>query len=134
MRFLRVSALYCLIFLLANVPGWQAAWAPFGTTRAYAVEVDLQFLRGFQFLDDNGDPLSGGKLFFYDAGTTNSRTVYSDAAGTVAQSQPVVLDSAGRLSSSVYIPTGSWKFLLTTSADVTVYTEDNIEGALDPPP
>ena len=131
MRFFRATALYCLIFLLANVPGWHFAWVPLGYRYAHAVEVDLQFLKGKQFLDDNGSPLSGGKLFFYDAGTTNSRTVYSDAAGTVAQPNPIVLDSAGRLSSSVYIPTGSWKFLLTTSADVTVYSEDNIEGALD---
>lgn len=98
------------------------------------IEVDLQWLKGTQFFDSNGDPLSGGKLFIQDAGTTNFRTTYSDATGSTPNtytSNQIILDSAGRLSESVYIPVGSWKVRVNNSSDVTVTTEDNIEGALD---
>lgn len=135
MRQARVFLTFLLALLLANVPALQVsaphAWIPSTYSKAQAVDVDLQFLKGYQFLDSNGDPLSGGKLYFYDAGTTSDRTVYSDEDGSVAQSQPVTLDSAGRLTTSVYIPVGSWKFTLTDADDVTVFTEDNIEGAFD---
>ncbi|RME97054.1 MAG: hypothetical protein D6773_16300 [Alphaproteobacteria bacterium] len=127
-----INALFVTALALAlaflPVPRFSdGAWR--GYSVAWAAEVDLQFLKGTQFLDSNGDPLAGGKLYFYDAGTTSDRTVYSDASGTAALPQPVVLDAAGRLTTSVYIPTGSWKIKVTDANDVTVYTEDNIEGA-----
>jgi hypothetical protein len=108
------------------------AWAP---VQAWAVEVDLQFLKGTQFLDSTGSPLDSGTINIYDAGTTDLRTTYSDAAGTVANtlngSNQIVLDSEGRVSESVYIPTGSWKFVLKDSGTTTIVSEDTIEGALD---
>jgi len=48
----------------------------------------------------------------------------------LAWTQPITLDASGRLTSSVYVPEGDWKFLLTDSADVTVTTEDDIPGGL----
>ena len=71
----------------------------------------------FQVFDDNGDPLSGGKVYTYDAGTTNAKTTYSDSAMSVANANPVVLDSRGEC--DIYC-SGTLKLVIKTSAGVTV--------------
>jgi len=81
------------------------------------------FLRP-QFFDDNGDPLSGGKLYSYIAGTSTPLSTYTDASGSTPNANPVVLDASGR--AAIWIGSGSYKFLLATSADVTIWTEDNV--------
>lgn len=48
------------------------------------------------FLDINGDPLSGGSVFFYAPGTTDPSTTWADQPLTVANPNPVILDQAGR--------------------------------------
>lgn len=48
-----------------------------------------------QFFDSNGKPLAGGKLFFYAAGTTNPQDTFTDATGSIANTNPVVLDGGG---------------------------------------
>lgn len=92
--------------------------------------ADLFFLKGLQFFDSNGDPLNGGLLRFYDAGTTSERTVYKDDGAGTAWTQPITLDSAGRLEYSVYIPEGDFKVTLTNSAGTSIFSEDNIPGAI----
>ena len=52
---------------------------------------------GAQFLDNNGAILSGGLIYTYTAGTTTPLTTYTTNLGTVAQPNPIVLDSAGRI-------------------------------------
>ena len=76
-----------------------------------------------QFFDDNGDPLSGGKLYTYAAGTSTLKATYTTAAGTIENTNPIVLDAAGR--AALFI-SGSYKFTLTDSNDVLVRTTDNI--------
>lgn len=80
-----------------------------------------------QFFDDNGDPLAGGKLYTYEAGTTTLKTTYTDSTGSSANTNPIILDSAGR--ATVWLDTGSYKFVLDDSADVNVDEVDNITGA-----
>lgn len=81
----------------------------------------------FTGLDANGDPVAGGRLSTYVAGTTTPATTYSDVALTVAHANPVVLDSAGR--ATVYLtPGSSYKFVLATSAGATVWTADSISA------
>lgn len=70
----------------------------------------------FTALDSNGDPLSGAKLFIYEAGTTTKLTTYSDSALSVANANPLVADSAGRFG-DVYGNADDYKFVLTTSGD-----------------
>lgn len=48
------------------------------------------------FLDQNGKPLTSGKVYFYIPNTTTPKTTYQDINGTVANTNPVVLDAAGR--------------------------------------
>lgn len=78
----------------------------------------------FQALDDNGAPLSGAKLYFYEAGTTTPRDVFSDTALSTAISQPVVADSAGRFP-DIYMSANDYKAVLQNSSSVEVWTQDN---------
>lgn len=82
----------------------------------------------FQALDDNGSPLSGAKLYFYEAGTTTPRDVYSDTGLSTAISQPVVADSAGRFE-DIYMAADDYKAVLQNSASVEVWTQDNYTPA-----
>ena len=77
-----------------------------------------------QFLDNNGVPLSGGKVYTYAAGTTTPLTTYTDYTGNTANSNPVILDSRGEC--SIWLGTSAYKFKLATSTDVEVWTVDNI--------
>jgi len=79
-----------------------------------------------QFIDANGAPLAGGKLYTYEAGTTTPLATYTTNAGNIANANPVILDSAGR--ASVWLATGMYKFVLKDSTDVLSYTTDNISG------
>lgn len=79
----------------------------------------------FQAFDSNGSPLSAGRLYSYSAGTSTEKATYSDRDLTTANTNPVVLDSRGE--SDVY-GSGRYKLVLKTSAGVTVWTMDEIEG------
>lgn len=95
--------------------------------------ADLAWFKGFQFFDLNGNPRNGGLLRTYDATTTNPRTVYKDSGASVPWSQPITLDSSGRLTDAVYVQTGAWKFVLTNSDTTDSITQDNIPGAITIP-
>lgn len=79
-----------------------------------------------QFIDENGNPYSGGKVYTYEPGTTTLKDSYTDSTGGTANANPVVLDSAGR--ASIWLD-GYYKIVLYTSADVLVYTVDNVSGS-----
>jgi hypothetical protein len=79
----------------------------------------------FTGFDQNGDPLVGGRLYSYLAGTTTPQATYTDATLGVANTNPVILDSAGR--ASIFLTPGvSYKFILKTSADVLVWSQDQV--------
>jgi hypothetical protein len=94
-----------------------------------AVSLSLLAGAGWQFFDDNGVPLNGGLLYTYAAGTTTPLATYTSSNGVTANSNPIVLDSAGRVPYQVWLTVGSaYKFILKTSTGVTVWTEDNVFG------
>ena len=80
----------------------------------------------FTGFDDNGNPLVGGKLYTYAAGTSNAQATYSDVSLSVANANPVVLDSAGR--ATVYLLASSYKFVLKDSSGNTIRTQDNVSA------
>ena len=55
-----------------------------------------------QYLDDAGNPLVGGKLTFYASGTENLQNTYNTEALTIANTNPVILDGAGRADASTH--------------------------------
>jgi len=77
----------------------------------------------FQATDTNGLPLAGGKLYTYTAGTSLAAPTYSDPQGTVANTNPVVLDSYG---GAIVRGVGSYKFVLKDASDNTLWTMDYI--------
>ena len=84
-----------------------------------------------QFFTNNGTPLAGGKLFTYLAGTTTPVPSYTTSAGNVNHTNPIILDSAGRVPSGGEIWLAdvlSYKFVLKDSTDVTIATYDNLIG------
>jgi hypothetical protein len=85
---------------------------------------------GAQFLDNNGVILSGGKLYSYVAGTTTPQTTYTNASGSTAHTNPIILNSAGRVATGeIWLTAGeNYKFSLFTSSDVLIATYDNITG------
>lgn len=87
--------------------------------------------------DSNGDPVSGAKIYVYDATTTTPRAIYSDTGLSASVSNPIICNSAGRTTTDggttvglVYTAAGSYKIVVKTSADVTLYTLDNIDGGI----
>lgn len=76
-----------------------------------------------QFMDNNGNPLSGGRLFTYAAGTNTPKATYTTEAGTIANANPVVLDTFGH---AVVFLTGSYKFRLEDSLGNLIRETDNI--------
>jgi hypothetical protein len=79
-----------------------------------------------QFLDANGAPLVGGKLYTYAAGTTTPQVTYTDYGGGTANANPVILDSRGE--ASVWLNTPLYKMALYSATDVLIWTVDNIGG------
>ena len=82
---------------------------------------------GQQFFDNNGLPLAGGLIYTYQAGTSTLLATYTTNAGTIANSNPIVLDSAGRTPQEIWMQTGfSYKFILKTATFETLQTLDNL--------
>lgn len=82
-----------------------------------------------QFFDNNGDPLSGGKVYSYEAGTTTPQATYTDSSGGTPNANPVILDSSGRATIWLDVEL-SYKFVIKDSNDVTVKTVDSMIGLL----
>ena len=78
-----------------------------------------------QFFDANGNPLAGGKLYTYAAGTTTLLATYTDSTGTTSNANPIILDSRGE--ANVWLTPGtSYKFKLTDANDVQIWVVDEI--------
>ena len=84
---------------------------------------------GWQFFNDNGVVLAGGKIYSYAAGTTTPLTTYTSSSGSIANSNPIILDSAGRPPSEIWLTSTSiYKFVLRDASDNVIRTYDNIPG------
>jgi Pectate lyase superfamily protein len=79
------------------------------------------------FSDASGNPLSGGKLETYAAGTSTPKATYSDAAGTVPNANPVIMDARGE---ALIYWDGNYKVILKDSAGVTIWTVDNVQSGI----
>lgn len=81
---------------------------------------------GTQFFDSVGEPLSGGVLYFYTAGTTTPKNVYTTQAGTVALGTSVTLDGEGRIPSAGIWCLGSYRIIIKDANGVTINDIDTV--------
>lgn len=78
-----------------------------------------------QQFDDLGDVLAGGLLYTYEAGTSTPLATYQDVNGSTPNTNPVVLNSAGR--ATVRLTVGvSYKYILKDADGNTISTQDNV--------
>jgi hypothetical protein len=87
-----------------------------------AVSRQIDFLLA-GLIDSNGMPLSGGKVFTYDAGTLTAKTTWTDLNKTSPASNPIILDSLGQ---AKIFGDGAYKFIIKRADDTTLTTLDNI--------
>ena len=84
---------------------------------------------GAQLFDNNGVPLSGGLIYTYVAGTSTPLVTYTTPAGTIPNSNPIVLDSSGRPPQEIWLlDNAAYKFVLQTPQFVQIWSYDNIVG------
>ena len=83
-----------------------------------------------QIYGSDGNPLVGGKIYTYSAGTTTPLATYTDAGAGTANTNPIILNSLGQ--ANIWLaPSSSYKFSVYTSTDVPLYTVDNITAPID---
>lgn len=76
---------------------------------------------GLQCFDNYGERLVSGAIFSYDLGTTSNKITYQDVYGLVPNTNPIILDHAGR--ASVYL-NGSYTLRLVDKNGVDIETID----------
>lgn len=86
-----------------------------------------------QQVDANGDPLSGGTVEVYVAGSSAPATTYSDPSGLVPNTWPIVLNTLGLNSQGAVWITGgiAYKYVIKDAAGVVQRTIDNVSGIND---
>jgi len=87
--------------------------------------------------DSTGAPISGARLYFYDAQTLEPKTVYADADLTASLGTSVVCDSLGYPCTNgglgartlIYVGTDRYKTIIKDASGNTIVTHDDIPGA-----
>lgn len=85
----------------------------------------------FNVVDSVGAPISGAKAYFYQTGTTTLVNTYTTVQRTVANTNPVIADSAGRFPPIYLDPDVTYRMKLTDAADILILDRDPIAGAGD---
>lgn len=94
-----------------------------------AVNLSPIWGAGAQLLDNSGNVLTGGKIYTYLAGTTTLATTYTSSNGITANSNPIILNSAGRVPYEIWLTDSiQYKFVLKDSNDTLIGTWDNLVG------
>jgi hypothetical protein len=87
-----------------------------------------------QFFDVNGAPLAGGKVFTYQAGTTNQQATFTDSTGLIQNSNPVILNAGGFPMNpsggigGIWLAPQFYKIVVQNSLGVEQYTVDNVSS------
>jgi hypothetical protein len=86
---------------------------------------------GVTNFDSLGNILAGGQLFTYQAGSSTPLATYTTVNGTIANANPIVLGTDGKIPSELWLQAGyAYKFVLQTATNTAVATYDNISGIL----
>lgn len=74
-----------------------------------------------QFCDANGLPYAGGTIDTFIPGTDTPKNTWSDLSGTALNTNPIVLDSAGR---ALIYGAGDYRFVLKDAAGNLIYDQE----------
>jgi hypothetical protein len=78
----------------------------------------------------DGLPLSGGKLYFYESGTTTPKVTYQEPTKSIINTNPVILDASGF--APIYLDTGYYTVILKDANEVQLFQPLNgIAGVVD---
>lgn len=77
----------------------------------------------FTGFDADGNPLAGGFVFTFAAGSNTPQATYTDFSGTVQNTNPVVLDAAGR--AAIWFTAQSYKIVVQDANHVQQYVTDD---------
>lgn len=87
-----------------------------------------------QFLNNAGQPLADGLVYSCAAGSScpgNPLDTYTSSNGLAKNPNPIVLNGGGFAPSGIWLtPNTGYKFVIATAQGATVYTIDNVFGAL----
>lgn len=89
-------------------------------TPAYAMAASLLPNGEQVFLDNNGDPISLGKVYFYVPSTTTPKDTWQDPDQATLNTNPVVLDAAGR---AVIYGSGDYRQIVKDADDNTIWDQ-----------
>lgn len=82
-----------------------------------------------QFVDRNGRPLAGGRVYHYVVGTGTLKTTYQDISGTIPNSNPVQLDAYGQ---AIIFGSGNYRQLVLDSVGAQIWDEVTTTGVSGP--
>ena len=78
---------------------------------------------------NGSSPLAGGKIHFYVSGSVSTnKDTFSDDTLLTANTNPIILDSAGRIQVDVW-GDGEYKMVVSDSADTPISTFDPVSGS-----
>ncbi len=92
----------------------------------FAQGTPIPFVRP-QWFNSNGIPCSGCKLYSYIAGTSTPQATYFDAALSMPNTNPIVLDAAGR--ATVFLGSLSYKFVLNLPNGSQLWSIDGVNAS-----
>lgn len=78
------------------------------------------------FIDANGNPYSGAKAYFFEAGTTTPRATYVDGDLTESHDHPVIANSGGMFPAIFLQLQGNYRVRILASDDTTIWDIDGI--------
>lgn len=85
-----------------------------------------------QIFDSAGDPLVGGQVETFLAGSSTQAATYTSDTGLVQNSNPIILNALGYAPNSVWLSSGvTYKFIIKNADGAVLRTIDNVAGIND---
>lgn len=122
---------------MSNLSRWFCASMAFTLLLFFALPLYPQALAPNlhpQFLNSSGQPLAGGFLYSYAAGTSTLQATYADSGLTIQNANPIPLDATGSPSNSsgaqveIWLSNNSYKFCAYDSSNVQQWCADNVSS------
>lgn len=80
---------------------------------------------GIPWIDPCGDPYAGAKAYFYLAGTTTPKTVYTGADKGLPHDSPVVANGSGMFP-AIFVDGDDYRLRIETASGATIWDVDGI--------